>query len=414
MIYICLIWLLQLSKIMYAHILSMRQPRPKNNGTRRKNAAYLRRICKDSVQCLMVGEKQDILNLFEHFNFKFVKHAKKIISSNNGFIVELQYQRFGYDSYAILKSNAKNNGDNLLYEYFVGKYLNTLSPYVPTFLETYGVFTYADKAAYTKVKALLLRKETPMELPDLLVPLEETMQQACIQEKYACVLIQDLKNSVTLDFFLKKGTDADILLLLPAILYLVYLTLDMLKDVYTHYDLHAENVMLYVPFAGKSIKYTYKGFSFYSPFLVKIIDYGRCYFPGAYGLFEDFTREPACLGKPGFFFNSDPASEHGIASQSINRSHDLRLIALIVVKFSSNRFVALLKDKLVYESKGDEREKEMKYGTMPNPNGYPKIQTVTDAERVIREYLASMLPVEEISASMVIHGLQHPLQFTVY
>jgi hypothetical protein len=56
----------------------------------------------------------------------------------------------------------------------------------------------------------------------------------------------------------------------------------MLSQVFTHYDLHYENVMLYEPVKGKHIEYNYHypdhTVTFNSKYIVKIIDSGRSFY----------------------------------------------------------------------------------------------------------------------------------------
>jgi hypothetical protein len=55
-----------------------------------------------------------------------------------------------------------------------------------------------------------------------------------------------------------------------------------LQNEFTHYDLHSDNILIYEPVIGKYIQYHYfvdgNEISFKSKYIVKIIDYGRCYF----------------------------------------------------------------------------------------------------------------------------------------
>jgi hypothetical protein len=41
---------------------------------------------------------------------------------------------------AILKCSIKSDSDNLVYEYMVGKFLNTMRKRFPCFIETYNLF----------------------------------------------------------------------------------------------------------------------------------------------------------------------------------------------------------------------------------------------------------------------------------
>jgi hypothetical protein len=129
------------------------------------------------------------------------------------------------------------------------------------------------------------------------------------------------------------------------ILYQIYAPLSMLSEVFTHYDLHHDNIMLYEPVKGKHIEYQYhypnRGVKFNSKYLVKIIDYGRCFFldeETGYNprhiyrdLCESESEGKNCYdcGKDSGFTWLDPTPMYNISSQKRNKSHDLRLIHMI-------------------------------------------------------------------------------------
>lgn len=119
----------------------------------------------------------------------------------------------------------------------------------------------------------------------------------------------------------------------------------MLSDVFTHYDLHYENVMLYEPVKGKHIEYHYhygaRTVTFNSGYLVKIIDYGRCFFEDEQtgynprDIYKDLcdseNEGSSCYycGEDGGFTWLDPNPTYHISSQKRNMSHDLRLIHML-------------------------------------------------------------------------------------
>ena len=106
---------------------------------------------------------------------------------------------------------------------------------------------------------------------------------SCVENKRLCVLIQHFDNFRSVFDEYEKNVSKTQLEIFN-ILYQVYFPLTILKDVYTHYDLHANNVFLYKPYEGKKyIQMRYHLLSgrvieFPSEYIVKIIDYGRNYF----------------------------------------------------------------------------------------------------------------------------------------
>jgi hypothetical protein len=106
---------------------------------------------------------------------------------------------------------------------------------------------------------------------------------SCFENKRLCVLIQHFDNFRSV-YDERVNNFNNINYDTFNILYQVYFPLTILKDVYTHYDLHANNVFLYKPYEGnKYIQMRYHLLSgriieFPSEYIVKIIDYGRNYF----------------------------------------------------------------------------------------------------------------------------------------
>lgn len=129
----------------------------------------------------------------------------------------------------------------------------------------------------------------------------------CQQSKYAAILIQHLKNVRTLGDSL---TSNFIIYDLLFVLYQIYMPLSLLKYTFTHYDLHNDNVLLFEPIKGKYIEYHYhlqtnEIVNFKSPYIVKIIDYGRSYFSPEHpdlnptDIYNHLCSEPACSPKCG-------------------------------------------------------------------------------------------------------------------
>jgi hypothetical protein len=125
------------------------------------------------------------------------------------------------------------------------------------------------------------------------------------------------------------------------ILYQVYAPLSMLCDVFTHYDLHAGNVMLY-SLGNRYIKYHYHypdyNVIFNSQYIVKIIDYGNCFFKdeGGYNpedVYKDLCERKGhdcrdCGIRRGFKTLHPDKNRYGSA-QVRNMSYDLRLLESI-------------------------------------------------------------------------------------
>lgn len=118
----------------------------KKTATKRETV-FLNTVCSDSGVCLAFGKEKDKLERFFEFNsFAYAKPVQKRIGnpSQNGFVREVHYEREGYHADAILKSSIKKTSDSLTYEYMIGKSLNRVNRWLPSFVETYGLFHYID------------------------------------------------------------------------------------------------------------------------------------------------------------------------------------------------------------------------------------------------------------------------------
>ena len=288
---------------------------------------YLTGICSNSGFCMTFGTEDDkIKRFFEGFtNFTWAFNHIKLIGepSANGFVNQIEYDRSGYKAFAVLKSSNSPESDNLMYEYRVGQYINTLTKIFPCFVETYGLFKYkTGPLPLTFYDAM----QTPTPNPAKTVEnLKSNMtlipgidwNLACEQADKLALLIQHFDNVQTFyNWYVSNIRNIDLNInICKSIIYQIYIPLGLLKDKFTHNDLHMRNVLLYSPPNGKLIKFTYKiddvTIEFDSPFIVKLIDYSRSYFnddQGENGLnvYNEMCKKPSCIdcGKEqGFHFN---------------------------------------------------------------------------------------------------------------
>ena len=388
------------------------------NTTQKRRTEFLKAICSDSSVCIAFGrEDTKIQNFFGGFDTfdNVVGPIKRIgTPSQNGFIHEIQYSKDGYNAFAILKSSANASGDNLFYEYMVGRYLNHLCKLVPCFVETYGLFTYDSEIdwRFAKNHAELPVQRFKNSLKVLSLYRQDILSKSCKEALLMSVLIQHIKGAETLGHKIealetalrnpligKSYEEIDFVKLhLPAILFQVYNPLARFANTFTHYDLHQDNVLLYVPNADKYIHYYYHipggtVTEFKSHYLAKIIDYGRSYFKDTISphstkssaIYKSVCQEkdcPNCGERNGYFWlkpTIDPSNY--IGSQQRNASHDLRLLKTIIDM--STRLLQHnpeLNDWLKNKLKFDKH-----YGTPEEPaGGLPaRIVNVLDADMVL-------------------------------
>ena len=382
-----------------------------------RKARYLEALCSDSGVCLAFGRlAEEIKKHFGGFtSFDYVVPPIKRIgaSSENGFINLIEYAHRRYTACAILKSAKTADADNLLYEYIVGQYINKLNKQYPCFLETYGYYMYVGEGT------LWNQLQSDIPLTDVAALKEGLRRQKYIDYNDACressklaILIQYFKDIQSLQ---KLSVDPDFIENeLMGALFQLYHPLAKLKDTFTHYDLHLENVYLYKPVADKYIHYHYyisstRAVSFKSSYMLKIIDYGRSFFNdtsiplNSKQIYEEELCNAAadcnepdttgeCGDKAGFSwlkkYSANPSKQFYISAQKKNISHDLLPLTRIKENNSAPRTNRLTTDlnevlkKVVYTDY---------YGTAElDKVGYPHaIFNVQDAAKCLMDYLTS-------------------------
>lgn len=321
-----------------------------------RSERVIKTVCSNSGQCLAFGNKiSEINSLFKGFTeFQYTKGVIRSLGkpSANGFVKEITYERNGYKSFAILKSSRKSSADNLVYEYVVGtKFINRMIRRFPCFLETYGLYYYKTPDFWDRMQQLYpiqVKFLNELELQDKI-----DYARACQESKYAAILIQHIDGAQTLSDYMRiKGfTDLKKYDLLY-ILFIIYHALSSISTEFTHYDLHQGNVMVYEPVPGKFIQYQYHLTShgrspenpiiFYSPYIPKIIDYGRSFFNNGnansdkvYHAVCNTPECPKCGEKKGFGW-LDPQDETFLTCSVKNESYDLRLLFITYMTLTTS------------------------------------------------------------------------------
>ena len=388
--------------------------------TQKRREQFLKTICEDSGVCIAFGkEKQKIAQFFNHFvEFDFVQPPIQRIGSSsvNGFVNEIHYRKYNYHAYSVLKSATTVKSDNLAYEYLVGQYINQKLTKFPCFLETYGLYMYATEDKWNHIKDTKTIQTNVLK--DSLILLDFfDISTACRNSKYLAILIQHIKQAETLGNYIKDLSNANNYVFvaknLVNVLYQVYFPLAMMASEFTHYDLHYNNVLLYEPVKGKHIQYHYHVnektvVTFRSPYISKIIDYGRCYFKDEVErtsstelkdeLCQNRDCDPSCGKEVGFYWFEKITSDKNYFQSAYhnNPSYDLRLLALVreyLIKQMNNVPTYKLKpflEFLKYLNYGvGLSEANKTKGTKPNrKSGYPRYtNNVTDAEKGLRDIL---------------------------
>ena len=197
------------------------------------------------------------------------------------------------------------------------------------------------------------------------------------------------------------------------ILYQIYLPLSILSNKFTHYDLHKGNVLLFTPVKNSYIHYHYhfknKTVSFKSPYIVKIIDYGRSYFNDEDAgvsskiIYDKLCKLKECNPKCGYskgyvsLSSVKGYSKYNIISVIPNQSHDIRLFSIIFNDIIENLNV----NKELYETKyllaktihdlqpniiygvGISDDSSKQYGTVEDLKSDEYIRNIHDVKNII-------------------------------
>ena len=302
-------------------------------------AYFLNAICQDSGVCMAFGKEiNKIKSFFNNFTtFEYAVNQRYISTGSNGVVVQIEYERLKYKSFAILKQSQQTTSDNVFYEYLVGKFLNLKNKKLPCLLETYGMF-FTPTGLIDNFNTLeTIHTQTGPQMYNALT-------KACLHPKKILLLIEHIKGAQTLrdKINMREFVSSDLI----HSLFQVYFTLNALKDVFTHYDLHCQNVLTYIPIQNKYIEYHFhfqnEIISFKSPYLIKIIDYGRCYFDNQNGFDSESVYNQItsinCGVSQGFsWFDKSKQlkkRDYYINNLILNRSHDLRLLKDISLKMN--------------------------------------------------------------------------------
>ena len=426
------------------------------NTTSKRRSEFLKAICSDSGFCYALGKNRTkIYSLFDGFvGFEYVKPPIVAIGnpSSNGFVKSIRYERHGYTANAVLKSSTKPTADNLTYEFLVGMFLNKMGNRFPCFVQTYGLYYYKTNAAWvhardTKRISSNILKDS-LQLHSSLDKFKQNITKvidddACAFSKYAAILIQHFPNVTTFGDYLNDMSNDGIdwcnfsIKELPYILYQIYMPLAAMSKVFTHYDLHKNNVLLYEPVPGKYIQYHYHNESetltFKSKFIAKIIDYGRAFYKDTDVknvsatdvlkrtciLDECNLDGEECGDKSGFRYltNTLKPSTYYMSSSEHNSSADLRLLHLVKESFTINGYnvgngdcgpndleeeafdsIDKILDMIVYGV--GLQPGQTKYGTKPLASGLPgDIRNVNDAEQLLRGGLLTNLSLKAFNDS---------------
>jgi hypothetical protein len=244
----------------------------------------LKTICSDSHTCIAFGRETEYINDFFNLNrnFKYATQVNTVSAGANGIADVISYERESYRANAILKRINVESGkkrldslDNLIYEYFVGHFfINNIKKKLPIFVETYGYIddiklknkitqTHIGLTEHNIIKWKKLIKDSLQDLRIKNIGYREinsVLSVACNTPSKVGLLTEYLHDSKTLQWYLSIANPTYIdfwVNELINILFQIYYCLVLIENEFTHYDLHASNVLIYKPIDGKYIQYCY-------------------------------------------------------------------------------------------------------------------------------------------------------------
>ena len=360
-----------------------------------RKATFLSQICSDAGACIAFGGplSSEIKQFFNGFTkFDYVAQFQRTgNSSGNGFVHSIKYTHRGYSAYALLKSAASPVSDNLMYEYEIGQRINTeFYNRFPIFVETYDTYyTYKNEDSWLDFRSKHSPAPNPtQQLRNALTPHHNLdYKLACSKSKYLCILIQHIDRAPNIGAMCEDSL-AFVQNELLNSLYQIYFTLSAMKNVFTHYDLHHENVLIYTPNETKFITYHFHSangeiITFNSRHMVKIIDYGRSYMHETTEYIKKkVCSEPACSPTCGKSFGY----AEGI-NKKRNMSEDLRLLHVIIPMYLSDQ--ARYKRPPVIEAVlfNELNNKVIASMTEITEPRLPRIGNVSDAEKEFKRLL---------------------------
>jgi len=302
---------------------------PKDPRNYIKNLHEFWNYCKETGQTpedvmRLMPQRTHLLELFEDFDilkgdvvFSMIECIGRESESENGFIRSLQYIKVARDSdgvqkqseyftiNSLLKSSKNRDSDNLFWEYCAGRVVNIMNSVIPIFSVTNKCYNYKTTSSYNTFRDICIGSTTqrrvgvmqqPFKISDYIsvVPLRDSsLLKACILPETLAITVQNITHVGDLVSFIDGyyyiAGDYGFVLNPANMCYLVslyqmlYLGLSFFGDNFTHYDLHAHNILVWAVPDDNWIVVHYlindhEDYSYKIKYLPTIIDLGKSYF----------------------------------------------------------------------------------------------------------------------------------------
>ena len=376
------------------------------------------------------SKKDTILNTYNFYDYESMDSPINRVGepSENGFVNKLVFKNKNKTKNftAVMKNSIKKSADNNYYEYVAGNCINKLKTYFPNFIYTlrFMFLTPVLKEGlkngnFTKLDNFKDTESKEMDEDNLLS--YNNIGKGCKNNDKASILIEHIPNSLNINNLLSDSNFNEFENVeVYNILFQIYACLSSLKNFYTHYDLHYNNVMFVKIPDNKIVQIDYninnKEYKIYTHFIPVIIDYGRSHVNClklndkdklnliSSKIFSEIACEnPDCNSRiqPGCkTYNSGLIIErdaneyyskmddfYSIDIRHPNQSIDLRFINLFMTKLNSN-----LPIKLKYEKFFDQF-------WLSNTNNYRHLDKTTPLLPGIRERPSNLYILGKISTT---------------
>lgn len=317
-----------------------------------------------------------------------------LVRTKHMVIRRVKYVHNTYSTYGVFKPAHSDISDNLFYEYMVGTCcVNTLSKKFPIFVHTYGLYTMVGDILKQMRRNQCIDGTT---LQNHLAPFPiDQYEEACKKYKQLGLCVQYCPDIIMLS---NTRSITHYKTELGIILFQIYFALSQCRHVFTHYDLHDDNVGVIPLPKNTCIKYVYdftdnqgrhQQVTFVSKYIVKILDYGKSYFSGispdgkiitSASLIRELKRIHSCKPTEQYGLNLI-FPKYYINPSIVNNSHDLRLLYILSQTLDKIPELSDLSKYLIYNHYyGTPHINSSNYYQMTR---YNLIQNVTDASNVL-------------------------------
>lgn len=208
---------------------------------------------------------------------KFPDKVQDITDTRDYTNIVVEYKHLKKTLHATLKF-AKNENNNIIYEYLVGDYINRLHIFLPCFIQTHHIFNneVATNQDFTK---FLSHKYDNMIYYDELV---DCINNAKAINLNTVLMKEHVFNSINMEKYILENRQTDYSEMY-VLLFQLYICLAYLDDTYTHNRLNLTNIIL-----DKLPEKKYMKIKYYLPdktkiiiktkHVLKIINYEKSYF----------------------------------------------------------------------------------------------------------------------------------------